>query len=119
MIQERTVFAQILDFVSYDDFRVCVRRYEGNKGVRRLSCWEQFLAMAFAQFTHRGSLRDIEVCLGAHQKLLYRSGFRSMVKRSTLADANEGRDWRIYADFAHSLIKRARPLYADMDLGLD
>ena len=82
MSQERTVFAQILDCVSYDDFRICVRRYEGNKGVRRLSCWEQFLAMAFAQLTHRGSLRDIEVCLTAHQRLLYRSGFRSSAKRA-------------------------------------
>src|SRR2546422_4550482 len=119
MSQEQTVFSQILQFVSYDDFRICVRRYDGNKGVRRFSCWEQFLAMAFAQLTHRESLRDIEVCLAAHQKDLYRSGFRSLVKRSTLADANENRDWRIYSDFAHSLIKRARPLYADTDLGLD
>jgi hypothetical protein len=119
MSQEQTVFSQILQFVPYDDFRICVRRYDGNKGVRRFSCWEQFLAMAFAQFTHRESLRDIEVCLAAHQKNLYRAGFRSLVKRSTLADANENRDWRIYADFAHSLIKRARPLYADTDLGLD
>src|SRR6266699_2758549 len=99
MSQEQTVFAQILQFVSYDDFRICVRRYEGNKGFRRLSCWEQFLAMAFAQLTHRESLRDIEVSLNAHRRHLYRSGFRSLVKRSTLADANESRDWRIYADF--------------------
>src|SRR6266566_4371643 len=119
MSQEQTVFSQILQFVSYDEFRICVRRYDGNKGVRRFSCWEQFLAMAFAQLTHRESLRDIEVCLAAHQKDLYRSGFRSLLKRSTLADANENRDWRIYSDFAHSLIKRARPLYADTDLGLD
>src|SRR5260370_7038569 len=75
--------------------------------------------MAFAQLTHRESLRDIEVSLAAHRRHLYRSGFGSLVKRSTLADANEGRDWRIYADFAHSLIKKARPLYADTDLGLD
>src|SRR5213596_3801209 len=119
MSQEQTVFSQILQFISYDDFYVCVRRYGGNKGIRRFSCWEQFLAMAFAQLTYRESLRDIEVCLAAHQKHLYRSGFRSMVRRSTLADANENRDWRIYADFAHSLIKRARPLYVDTDLGLD
>ena len=119
MSQEQTVFSQILQFVSYDDFRICVRRYDGNKGTRRLSCWEQFLAMAFAQLTYREGLRDIEVCLAAHQKHLYRSGFRSIVKRSTLADANEARDWRIYADFAQSLIKRARPLYMDTDLGLD
>jgi hypothetical protein len=119
MSQEQTVFSQILQFVSYDDFRICVRRYDGNKGMRRFSCWEQFLAMAFAQLTYRGGLRDIEVCLAAHQKHLYRSGFRSTVRRSTLADANETRDWRIYADFAQSLIKRARPLYVDTDLGLD
>jgi hypothetical protein len=119
MGQEQTVFSQILQFLSYDDFRVCVRRYDGNKGVRRFSCWEQFLAMAFAQLTYRESLRDIEVCLAAHRRNLYRAGFRCLVKRSTLADANETRDWRIYADFAHSLIKTARPMYTDTDLGLD
>jgi hypothetical protein len=119
MNQEQTIFSQILEFISYDDFRICVRRYNGNKGIRRFSCWEQFLAMAFAQLTYREGLRDIEVCLAAHQKHLYRSGFRSVVRRSTLADANETRDWRIYADFAQSLIKRARPLYVDTDLGLD
>jgi hypothetical protein len=119
MGQQQTVFSQILQFVSYDDFHVGVRRYNGNKGIRRFSCWEQFLSLAFAQLTCRESLRDIEVCLAAHQKDLYRAGFRSLVKRSTLADANESRDWRIYADFAQSLIRRARPLYADSDLGLD
>jgi len=92
MSHEETIFNQIFQFVSYDDFYVCVRRYDGNKGTRRFSCWEQFLAMAFAQLTHRDSLRDIEVCLAAHRKHLYRSGFRSLVKRSTLADANESRD---------------------------
>ncbi len=119
MSQEQTVFSQILQFISYDDFYTCVRRYDGNKGIRRFSCWEQFLAMAFAQLTYRESLRDIEVCLAAHRKHLYRSGFRSLVKRSTLADANDARDWRIYADFAHTLIQRARPMYAETDLGLD
>jgi hypothetical protein len=119
MAQEQTVFSQILQFISYDDFHICVRRYNGNKGTRRLSCWEQFLALSFAQLTHRESLRDIEVCLMAHRKDLYRSGFRSLVKRSTLADANETRDWRIYADFAQSLIRKARPMYADSELGLD
>jgi hypothetical protein len=119
MSQGQTVLSQILDFVSYNDFRVCVRRYDGNKGIRRFSCWEQFLAMAFAQLTHRESLRDIEVSLTAHSRHLYRAGFRSMVRRSTLADANENRDWRIYADFAQTLIRRARPLYTDVDLGLD
>lgn len=119
MSQQQTIFSQILQFISYDDFYICVRRYDGNKGVRRFSCWEQFLAMAFAQLTYRESLRDIEVSLAAHQKNLYRSGFRSVVKRTTLADANDSRDWRIYADFAHRLIQRARPLYAETDLGLD
>jgi hypothetical protein len=119
MRHETTVFSQILQFVPYNDFHVCVRRYSGNKGIRRFSCWEQFLAMAFAQLTHRESLRDIEVSLAAHQRNLYRTGFRSVVKRSTLADANETRDWRIFADFAHCLIRRARPLYADTDLALD
>jgi hypothetical protein len=119
MSHNRTVFGQIVDFLSYDDFRVCARRYTGDKGVRRFSCWEQFLAMAFAQLTHRESLRDIEVSLAAHRKHLYRAGFRSCVKRSTLADANENRDWRIFADFAQTLIRRARPLYAGDDLGLD
>jgi len=119
MGQEATVFSQILGFLPYNDFHVCVRRYDGNKGIRRFSCWEQFLAMAFAQLTHRESLRDIEVSLAAHQKNLYHAGFRSPVKRSTLAEANETRDWKIYADFAHSLVARARPLYADTELALD
>src|SRR5215467_4496030 len=119
MNQGTTVFAQILGFIDYETFRRCVRRYDGDRGVRQLSCWEQFLAMAFAQLTYRESLRDIVVSLNAHRQRLYHSGFRSLVKRSSLADANENRDWRIYADFAHSLIQRARPLYADTDLGLD
>src|SRR5436853_3145887 len=119
MNQGTTVLAQIIAFVDYETFRSCVRLYDGDRSVRRLSCWEQFLAMAFAQLTHRESLRDIEVCLLAHRRHLYHSGFRSLVKRSTLADANESRDWRIYADFAQSLIQVARPLYADTDLGLD
>jgi len=119
MNQGRTVFAQIMEFLSHDEFRRCVDRYDGNRRIRMLSCWEQFLAMAFAQLTYRESLRDIEVCLAAHQSKLYHSGFRAPVKRSTLADASEGRDWRIYADFAQSLISVARPLYADEDLGLD
>jgi DDE family transposase/uncharacterized protein DUF4372 len=119
MNQGRTVFAQIMEFLSHDEFRRCVDRYDGNRRSRTLSCWEQFLALAFAQLTYRESLRDIEVCLAAHQSKLYHSGFRAPVKRSTLADASEGRDWRIYADFAQSLISVARPLYADEDLGLD
>lgn len=119
MNQGTTVLAQIIAFLDYESFRSCVRRYDGDYRVRDLSCWEQFLAMAFAQLTYRESLRDIEVSLAAHRRKLYHSGFRSPVKRSTLADANENRDWRIYSDFAQSLIQIARPLYAETDLGLD
>src|SRR5438034_2905762 len=118
MHQSTSVFSQILSFIDYNDFRRYVRRYDGDRSVRRLTCWEQFLAMAFAQLTHRESLRDIEVSLAAHQQQLYHSGFRSPIKRSTLADANETRDWRIYADFAQYLIRQARPLYIDTDFGL-
>jgi hypothetical protein len=119
MNQGTSVFSQILALVDYNDFRRCVRRYDGDRGMRRLSCWEQFLAMAFAQITRRESLRDIEVSLAAHRKQLYHSGFRSTVKRSTLADANETRDWRIFSDFAQLLIQQARLLYKDVDLGLE
>ncbi len=119
MNQGTSVFSQIISFINYEDFRRCVHRYDGDRGVRRLSCWEQFLAMAFAQLTRRESLRDIEVSLAAHRQHLYHSGFRSAVKRSTLADANETRDWQIYSEFAQHLIQQARPLYKDVDLGLD
>jgi hypothetical protein len=119
MNRGRTVFAQILEYVSHDEFHRCVERYAGDRRVRRLTCWEQFLAMAFAQLTYRESLRDIEISLAAHRRNLYHSGFRSLVRKSTLADANELRDWRIYADFAQTLIQIARPLYSDSDLGLD
>jgi len=119
MNQGRSVFSQILSFIHYEDFRRCVRRYDGDHGVRRFSCWEHFLAMAFSQLTRRESLRDIEVSLAAHRRHLYHSGFRSVVKRSTLADSNENRDWRIYSDFAQHLIQQARSLYSDVDLGLD
>jgi hypothetical protein len=119
MNQGKSVFSQILSFIDYEDFRRCVRRYDGDRRARRLSCWEQFLSMAFAQLTHRESLRDIEVSLAAHRRQLYHSGFRSSVKKSTLADANETRDWRIYSDFAQHLIQQARPLYRDVDLGLN
>lgn len=114
-----SVFSQILSFIDYEDFRRYVRRYDGDRGVRRLSCWEQFLAMSFAQFTRRESLRDIEVSLAAHRRQLYHAGFRALVKRSTLADANEVRNWRIYSDFAQHLIQQARQLYRDVDLGLN
>jgi IS4 transposase len=119
MNQGQSVFAQIVAFLSHNEFRRCVQRYDGDRSIRQFSCWDQFLAMAFAQLTYRESLRNIEVCLAAHDKKLYHSGFRGPVKRSTLADANEKRDWRIYADFAQTLIHIARPLYAETDLGLD
>ena len=119
MNQGRTVFAQLISFVSHNEFNRCVARYEGNKSVRSFSCWDQFLTMAFAQLTYRESLRDIEVCLAAQRQKLYHAGFSGPVKRTTLADANEKRDWRIYRDFAQSLIQIARPLYAHSDLGLE
>lgn len=119
MNRGQTVFAQILHYISHNEFHRCVQRYDGDRRVRKLTCWEQFLAMAFAQLTYREGLRDIEVSLAVHRQKLYHSGFRSLVKRSTLADANELRDWRIYADFAQSLIHIARPLYAESDLALD
>src|SRR5215510_9504818 len=119
MNRGQTVFAQLIQFISHNDFYRFVHRHNGDRRVRHLSCWEQFLAMAFAQLTRRESLRDIEVSLAAHRHQLYHAGFRSAVKRSTLADANETRDWRIYSDFAQHLIQHARPLYSDVDLGLD
>lgn len=119
MNRGQTVFAQLFQFVSHNDFYRFVHRYNGDHRVRSLSCWEQFLAMAFAQLTRRESLRDIEVSLAAHRRQLYHAGFRHPVKKSTLADANETRDWRIYADFAQQLIQQARRLYGDVDLGLD
>jgi hypothetical protein len=117
--QGQTVFAQVMQFLSHDEFLRCVQRYDGNRYTKRFSCWDQFLAMSFAQLTYRESLRDIEVCLAAQRSKLYHCGFSGPVRRSSLADANECRDWRIYADFAQSLIDIARPLYADTDLGVD
>jgi len=117
--QGRTVFAQLISILSHNEFNRCVARYQGNKSVRSFSCWDQLLTMIFAQLTYRESLRDIEVCLRAHGSKLYHSGLSGPVKRSTLADANERRDWRIYADFARSLIQVARPLYSDTELGMD
>ena len=114
----KTVFSQLMDFVPAHDFRRCVKRHNGNYKVTSFSCWDQFLCMAFAQLTYRESLRDIETCLRAMQDRLYHLGIRGGVSRSTLADANEKRDWRIYADFAQSLIRIARPLYANDDFGV-
>lgn len=119
MNKGQTVFAQIMQFLSHDEFRRCVQRYDGNRGIRRFSCWDQFLTMAFAQLTYRESLRDIEVCLAVQRNKLYHCGLSGPVRRSSLADANEHRDWRIYADFARTLIDIARPLYAGTGLGID
>jgi NAD(P)-dependent dehydrogenase (short-subunit alcohol dehydrogenase family) len=116
----KTLFAQIMEFVPWTSFARIVQRHGGNSGVRTLSCAEQFRAMAFAQLTWRESLRDIESCLSANASKLYAMGFRSAVKRSTLADANESRDWRIWSDLAAVLIRRARKLYAgDSVLGVE
>ena len=116
----KTLFAQVMEFVPWTSFARIVRRYDGNSGVRTLSCAEQFRAMAFAQLTWRESLRDIEVSLSANASKLYAMGFRATVKRSTLADANELRDWRIWSDLAAVLIRRARKLYlGDAVLGVE
>jgi len=108
-----------MQFLSHNEFRRCVQRFDGDRNTKRFTCWDQFLAMAFAQLSHRESLRDIEVCLAAQRSKLYHCGLSGPVRRSSLADANERRDWRIYAEFARTLIEIARPLYADTDLGLD
>ena len=112
MNQGKYVFAQLMSLIDPNDFRRCVTRYQGDYRVRQFSCWHQFLCMSFGQLTHRESLRDIITCLGAHECKLYHIGLSRGVSRSTLADANEQRDWRIYADFAQILIQRARFLYA-------
>jgi hypothetical protein len=115
----KTLFAQLMEFVPWTTFRRAVARYGGDHRARSLSCAEQYRAMAFAQLTYRESLRDIETCLSVQLNKLYGMGFREPVRRATLADANEGRDWRIYADLAHRLIGQARVLYADEELGID
>jgi hypothetical protein len=119
MNEGRTVFAQLMEYASHVVFQTCVRRYHSPRRRPRFSCWDQFLAMGFAQLTYRESLRDIEACLGAVPDKLYHLGFRGRVSRSTLADANEKRDWRIYADFAQTLIHEARRLYIDDPFGLE
>jgi hypothetical protein len=120
MYEGRTVLTQLIDHLPRHTFRRLVKRYRGDHRVRSFTCWDQFLSMIFAQLTYRESLRDIEACLGAVPGRLYHLGFRaSTISRSTLADANETRDWRIYADFAQSLIQEARRLYAGESLGLD
>jgi len=115
----RTIFAQLMDFFPVAEFRKCVERYNGNFKVKSFSCWDQFLSMAFAQFTFRESLRDIQACLRMAQGKLYHMGFRGKVSRNTLANANRERDWRIYADFAQVLISEARSLYAKEAFGVE
>jgi hypothetical protein len=119
MNQGRTVFSQLVEFLPTYQFQICVDRYQGNRYVKDFSCWDQFLCLAFAQLTYRESLRDIEACLRAQQPKLYHMGFRGQVSRNTLAHANEHRDWRIYADFAHVLIAAARDLYRDESFGVE
>jgi len=115
----KTLFAQLMDFLPWSTFDRIVARYDGNRAVRTLPCAAQYHVMAFAQITYRESLRDIEACLSAQSAKLYHMGFRGPVRRSTLSDANEARDWRIYAEFAQRLIAQARRLYAGDDLGVD
>src|SRR6266566_2835664 len=115
----QTVFSQLLQHLPHKQFQKCVARYGGDSYVKSLSCWDQFLAMVFAQLTYRESLRDIEACLRSIGGKRYHMGFRSTIARSTLADANESRDWRIYADFAQTLIAIARPLYAHDPIGVE
>ena len=114
----KTLFAQLMDFLPWTTFTRIVDRYGGDHRVRTLSCAEQYRSMAFAQLTYRESLRDIETCLSVHASKLYHMGFRQPVRRSTLADANERRDWRIHAALAQRLITQARTLYVDEELGL-
>lgn len=119
MNKGKTIFSQIMDFLPLYEFRRCVNRYHGNYKVKTFSCMDQFLCMAFAQLTFRESLRDIEACLRSMQSKLYHMGIRGNISKSTLADANENRNWKIYADFAQILIHKARFLYQDEDLGLE
>jgi len=113
------VFSELIAHLPHKEFQKCVTRYGGDRHRRSFSCWDQYLAMAFAQFTYRESLRDIEACLGSMQGKLYHLGFRGRVARSTLADANETHNWRIFADFARYLIGVARPLHAEDPIGFE
>jgi len=119
MNTDKTVFSQIMNFLPLHEFRKCVTRYQGNHKVRTFSCMDQYLCMTFAQLTYRESLRDIEACLRSVQSKLYHMGIRGKIARSTIADANENRDWRIYADFAQILIHIARELYANEEFGIE
>ena len=111
MNQGKYIFAQLFEIIYWYDFDLCVKRYNGNAGVRSFTCWEQFLVMSFAQFSYRESLRDIEYCLESVGSKLYHCGIKTAISRSTLSDANRDRDWRIYADYAQILIQKALPLY--------
>ncbi len=115
----KSIFAQLMEFLPIYEFRKCVKRYNGNYKIKSFTCWEQFLCMSFAQLTYRESLRDIEACLRAAHKKLYHMGIRSEVSRNTLANANQVRDWRIYADFAQAIIGIARKLYINEDFGVE
>jgi hypothetical protein len=115
----KIVFSQLMSYLPIKSFRCCVKRYHGSHKVQSFTCWDQFLCMAFAQLTYRESLRDIESCLRAMQGKLYHMGIHGKVSKSTLADANENRDWRIYADFAQVLINHARSLYSNEDFGVE
>src|SRR6202158_3566149 len=119
MLVGRTVFAQVMEHFPAYEFQKCVTRYAGDFGKRSFSCLDQFLCLGFAQLTFRESLRDIEACLRSVESKLYHMGFRGRVARSTLADASEAHDWRIFADFAQVLIHIARPMYANESLGFD
>src|SRR5246127_4421541 len=119
MYTGKTLFAQLMDFLPWTTFARIVERYGGDRYVKSLRCAEHFRVMAFAQLTYRESLRDIEACLSAQASKLYHMGFREPIRRSTLADANEARDWRIYADFAQVLIRQARKLYAVESFGME
>ena len=119
MYSGRLIFSQVLDHLPSHTFRRCVTRYNGNHHVKKFSCFDQFRCMAFAQLTYRESLRDIEACLRAQKSKMYHMSIQARVSRSTLAEANEKRDWRIYADFSQSLIQTARKLYINDDLGVD
>jgi len=119
MYTGKLVFAQVMEHIPMKVFHRCVQTYNGNHKVKSFSCLDQYLCMAFAQLTHRESLRETEICLRAQSKKLYHMGIRAGIARNTLSNANKVRDWRIYADFAQALIKIARPLYAEEDLGLE
>ena len=115
----KTILSQIMSYLPTYEFRRCVQRYRGNHKVKSFSCWDQYLCMVFAQLSFRESLRDIITCLRAMQNKLYHTGIRGNISKSTLADANENRDWRIYADFAQILISRARHIYKDDPFGVE